>query len=86
MRWWQLIFKTHFKAKEVDHETLMAVLRGPIVRIPVRMYGGRPLSADADPSALIERLKTNRTRLGTGSGTAYWESVVRIVEDHYGIK
>jgi len=47
---------------------------------------GRPLRATANPLSLKEKLKTNRSMQEKGKGEAYWDSVVAVVEDHYGIK
>lgn len=47
---------------------------------------GRPLRIGADARSLKEKLKTNRSVHRRGSGDVYWDSVVRVVEEHYGIK
>jgi len=52
----------------------------------VEKIHGRPLRAAADRDSLIEKLKTNRSNQNTGSGQKYWESVVDVVERHYGLK
>jgi hypothetical protein len=36
--------------------------------------------------SLKEKLIQNRSRQNNGSGSAYWDSVVEVVEKHYGIK
>lgn len=35
---------------------------------------------------LKRKLKRNRSSFKNGSGDEYWESVARVVEDHFGIR
>lgn len=35
-------------------------------------------------TSLREKLIQNRTEMGTGSGKKYWDSVLKVVERHYG--
>ena len=60
--------------KEVDTDTLRAVLHG------------RPVKRGADPTDLKEKLKSNRSRSKRGHGEEYWDSVIAVIEEHYGIK
>ena len=74
------------KEKEIEPEVLRAFLEEdkPLL-IPTQHFlakGGELRRA----CTLKEKLMANRIAQKKGSGEAYWNSVVRVVEEHYGIR
>ena len=74
-------------AKEVDTATLKKVLGTPLREDPPLIVPKGCVLAKGgvvrEATTLHDKLIANRMAQKKGHGTAYWDSVVRVVEEHY---